>query len=1027
MAFKLDYHKSNKVLHYGCEKPRAYFIPADNEKDAASEIRTASSRLLSLNGEWKFIYNPTPDDIPDFLSPDFDPSAGEDMTVPRSWQTIPGHDTPNYTNVNYPYPVDPPHVPDNNPSALYFREFTVNGGYKDDRQIYINFEGVDSCFYLWINDRFAGYSQVSHMTSEFDVTSLVHTGRNYIKVLVFKWCDGSYLEDQDKYRFSGIFRDVYLLSRDPVHITDLYCRPELNTSYSQGVIAVDLKLNGAAEVSLKLAGPAGNEESTAIATIDGEGSLELLVAHPALWSDEDPKLYTLTVFCGNEVIVLHPGFCHTVIRDKVIYINGKKVKARGVNRHDSHPILGSTTPYDHMLEDLMILKRHNVNMIRTSHYPNDPRLPGLCDRLGIFLCDETDLETHGMQRVGDWDYFVREPEWTEALLDRVERMFERDKNHPSIIFWSLGNESGMGDNQRIMSEYVKSRKPDAIVHCEDVSRRLHRFNKDTGKYESEEEAAFVDVESRMYPSFAESLEYLRNKKFTKPFFLCEYSHAMGNGPGDFKQYWDIIRAHDEFFGGCVWEFLDHSAAIGDDIYNHPKYTYGGDFGDYPNDGNFCVDGLVYPDRRPHTGLLEYKQVIAPFAVDEVSAENGKLSFRVHSRRYYTSLEDLSLFWNIESNGKTVLSGTVDSLKIPAQRSKKYIVDIPAVLTGRCYVTFSVKQRYATEWADAGYEVGFVQEKLETEHRLYNIAEGMRPMCNMEVRDCPNEYIFVTDRASYTLSKKSGLLVSIKGDGKEMLASPVTPTVWRAPTDNDRRIKADWYAAGYNRTQVKCYSCEITSAGSKTASAHVSLSIGAAMLRPVLRIEIDYTFFAEGGVRTNMSVKVREGQPVLPRFGVEFLMPEGSEKLKYFGRGPVESYIDKRHASRQGLFEIKVGDHFEHYVRPQENCAHTDTEWCAVTTLTGHGLLATAEGKTMSFNCSHFTPAQLTETRHDYELVPMKKTCVNIDYRHAGIGSNSCGPSLAPEYRFSETEFKFSFKLVPMNINDTDPFAEADRV
>ncbi|MCQ2427606.1 MAG: DUF4981 domain-containing protein [Clostridia bacterium] len=1027
MGFKLDYHKSNKILHLGCEEPRAYFIPADCEQDAASEIRTASSRLLSLNGEWKFIFNPTPDDIPDFLSPDFNPADAENMTVPRSWQTVPGHDTPNYTNVNYPFPADPPHVPDDNPSALYFREFTVNGAYKDDRKIYINFEGVDSCFYLWINNMFVGYSQVSHMTSEFDVTDFVHTGRNRIKVLVFKWCDGSYLEDQDKYRYSGIFRDVYLLSRDPVHISDIYLKPELNATYSQGVIGVELKLTGSAEVSLKLKGPSGLEESSVSAVIDGKGELELLVASPALWCDEDPKLYTLTVSCGSEFIVLHPGFCHTVIRNKVIYINGKKVKARGVNRHDSHPILGSATPFDHMLEDLLILKRHNVNMIRTSHYPNDPRLPGLCDRLGIFLCDETDLETHGMQRVGDWDFFVREPAWTESLVDRVQRMFERDKNHASIIFWSLGNESGMGDNQRVMSEYIKSRKPSAIVHCEDVSRRLHHFNKETHKYESEEEAAHVDVESRMFPTLEESLEYITNKKFTKPFYLCEYSHAMGNGPGCLKQYWDLIRAHDEFFGGCVWEFLDHSAAIGDDVYNDPHYTYGGDFGDFPNDGNFCVDGLVYPDRRPHTGLLEYKQVIAPFAIDEIAFNDGKLSFRVHSRRYYTSLEDLSLDWKIEINGKAVYSGNIDSLKVPAQKSRKYSVDVPGAISGRCYATFSVKQRFATEWADAGYEVGFAQGKLETERRLYNIAEGMRPMSNISVRDDDSAFVFVTDRCSYTLSKKSGLIVSIIGDGKEMLASPVTPTVWRAPTDNDRRIKNDWYGAGYNRTKVKCYSVEITSAGNKTASAHVSISLGAALLRPVLFAEIDYTFFAEGGVRTQMNVKVREGQPVLPRFGVEFLMPEGSEKLKYFGRGPVESYIDKRHASRQGLFEIKVGDHFEHYVRPQENCAHTDTEWCAVTTLTGHGLLCTAERKTMSFNCSHFTPAQLTETRHDYELVPMKKTCVNLDFRHAGIGSNSCGPSLAPEFRLSETEFKFSFRLLPMNINDVDPFAEADRV
>ena len=1027
MSFSFDLHKSPKTLHLGCEKPRAYFIPADREEDARSERRAASSRFLSLTGDWKFFFAANESGLPDFLSADFDPAAGEDMTVPRSWQTVPGHDVPNYTNVRYPFPVDPPHVPDDNPCALYFRSFTVGSAFREGRRIYMNFEGVDSCFYLWVNNIFIGYSQVSHMTSEFEVTRAVHQGRNTVKVLVFKWSDGSYLEDQDKFRFSGIFRDVYLLSRDQVHIRDIYCKPELNTSFSQGVIGLQLSLTGKAKVDVSLEGPSGLEESSASIEIDGDGEVEVLVAKPSLWSDEQPSLYTLTVRCGDEVICLRTGFRRVVVRDKIIFINGKKVKAKGVNRHDSHPYLGSATPLDHMIEDLYILKRHNVNMIRTSHYPNDPRLPGLCDRLGFYLCDETDLETHGMQTVGDWDYFVREPEWTESLVDRAARMFERDKNHPSVIFWSLGNESGMGDNQRMMAEYIKSRMPGALVHCEDISRRLHARDSKTGLPRSTEECDFIDVESRMYPPVSEILDYIANKKFTKPFFLCEYCHAMGNGPGDLAAYWEAIRSHDEFFGGCVWEFLDHSVATGDDIYADPHFIYGGDFGDRPNDGNFCVDGLVYPDRRPHTGMLEYKQILAPFAIEGVSLSDGKLSFRVRSRRYFTSLSDLSLCWTVEKDGKPICGGTVDSLAVPAGRSKLYTAKAPVKAEGRCYVNFSVRQRFATEWADAGYEVGSAQAFAGTQRRLYNVAEGMREQAPLFTATKPDSFVFTASDTEYVLSRKSGLLVSVRHSGREMLASPVTPTVWRAPTDNDRRIKADWRNAGYEETSVKCYGCELTSAGAKTASVRAEISLGTAYLRPILRAEIDYTFFAEGGVRAVMKVKVRDGQPPLPRFGVEFLMPAGSEKLRYFGRGPVESYIDKRLASRKGLFETAVGDHFEHYVRPQENCAHADTEWCAVTDLSGQGLLCTAEGKSFSFNCSHFTPAQLTRTAHDYELIPMKETCVNLDYRHAGIGSNSCGPALSPEYRLSETEFSFSFRLIPMNINDTDPFAESDRV
>ncbi|MBO7376181.1 MAG: glycoside hydrolase family 2, partial [Clostridia bacterium] len=645
-------------------------------------------RFISLCGEWKFRFYETPDLIGDFLDPGFSDADFDRITVPRRWQTLPGYDSPNYTNVTYPFPVDPPHVPSNNPSGLYSREFFLPERFIKGRRIYINFEGVDSCFYLYVNDRYAGYSQVSHSTSEFELTGIVHKGINRIRVLVFKWCDGSYLEDQDKFRFSGIFREVYLLSRDECHVCDVHARALVSSNFRSGELVCSLALTGSAEVSLELRSPDGLAVGSSSAVIDREGEIGILVASPELWSDETPSLYTLILRTGDETIVLHPGFRRFEIKGRVIYVNGKKVKGRGVNRHDSHPILGSATPLDHMIEDLYILKRHNVNMIRTSHYPNDPRLPELCDRLGFYLCDETDLETHGMQKIGDWDYFVREPEWTESLVDRVSRMFERDKNHPCVIFWSLGNESGMGDNQRIMSEYVKSREPDAIIHCEDISRRTHT-KRGEEPYTNTDECPYIDVESRMYPSVAEIMKYIGNRKYTKPFFLCEYSHAMGNGPGDLKEYWDCIRAHDEFFGGCVWEFLDHSVASGDDVYGNPHYLYGGDWGDWPNDINFCVDGLVYPDRRPHYGLLEYKEVIAPFEISDVAPDGS--SFRIGNRNFFVPLDDYALFWNIEADGRVISSGTVPSLRVAPGRSRKYETGASVVLSGSdCHINFSVK-------------------------------------------------------------------------------------------------------------------------------------------------------------------------------------------------------------------------------------------------------------------------------------------------------------------------------------------------
>ena len=696
MSFDYDFHKSQKILHVGCEKPRAYYIPFDSDAGAASagDRRAESGRFLSLCGDWDFIYYPTPAEIGDFTAEGFDASAEfEKMTVPASWQSFTdrGYDTPNYTNVNYPFPVDPPHVPDANPSALYRREVYISAEKLEGREVYLNFEGVDSCFYLWVNDSFVGYSQVSHMTSEFNVTDKLRAGKNTVKVLVFKWCDGSYLEDQDKFRFSGIFREVYLLFRDVRHIVDIYALPELNASYSQGVLGVDLTLagGGESEIAYRLLSPDGKEESGGSIVLGDAGHFEMLVSKPALWSDETPALYTLCISCGGEHIRIPVGFKDVRVKDKVIYINGKKVKAKGVNRHDSHPLLGSATPYDHMLR----FKRYNLNTIRTSHYPNDPRFPGMCDRMGIYLCDETDFEAHGMSRVHDWDYFVREPEWTESLLDRVTRMFERDKNHASVIMWSLGNESGMGDNQRVMADYLHCRMPGCLVHCEDVSRRLHAWGAPDETKNTE--CPWVDVESRMYPSVEESREYIDNKKYTKPFFLCEYSHAMGNGPGCLSQYWELIYSRDAFFGGCVWEFLDHSVAIGSDVYADPHYTYGGDHGENKHDSNFCTDGLFFPDRTPHAGAYQMKNAYRP--VRATAVDENRYLFQSMLR--FATLQ-IQVRWELLSDGISVVSGQADLTLNPLEM-RELTFDFELTQRSSCHNVLLV--RYLRGEEELGFE------------------------------------------------------------------------------------------------------------------------------------------------------------------------------------------------------------------------------------------------------------------------------------------------------------------------------------
>ena len=1030
---RANYHQDPSTLHVGCEAPRAYFIPYQNEKTAMAGNRNASHRFVTLCGDWDFTFYKSLRDLPDFTAEGF-ASDSQKINVPRSWQTMlgRGYDTPNYVNVAYPIPVDPPFVPDNNPCGLYSRSVKLHPAMLDGKTVYLNFEGVDSCFYLFINGQFVGYSQVSHMTSEFEVSKYLRTGENLIQVLVLKWCDGTYLEDQDKYRWSGIFREVFLLLRDPVHIVDIHARPAVNETYTRGFCPTEITVNGEALVEYKLLRPNGMQIESGSLFIKGKGTIDFLVDAPELWCDEEPNLYTLLITCGGETIPVKVGFRTVEIKDGVLYFNGEKIKLKGVNRHDSHPILGSATPVDHMIRDLMIMKRHNINCVRTSHYPNDPRFTALCDEYGFYVIDETDIETHGMAIVGNWDEFTDSDAWTAAYLDRVERMFERDKNHPCVLMWSLGNESGVGKNQRKMSEYLHARDPKCLVHCEDASRRSAGRLWGDMKDKTDEEIGdaleydFIDVESRMYPSPDEIRStYFDRRVYTKPLFLCEYSHAMGNGPGCLKEYWDMIYAEDRFMGGCVWEFIDHSAAIGEDRIADPHFTYGGDFGDHPHDGNFCVDGLVYPDRRPHTGLMEYKQVIKPFRVESFDPATGKVVIK--NLRYFTDLSDLDFVWTVERNGETVASGRA-LLPVEPQETAELVIPAEAWDTdGDRYVTITACQNTATPWGEVGFEVGFHQMAIPAERPAPTpMAETMSPYATITYTAAADTITVETNTAAYTVDRYHGLITSMVENGHELLASAIKPTVWRAPTDNDRNIRHHWQGRGFRDAAVKCYECAVTASDDTSVTVTAKLSMSSAVQRPFLWLDAAYTFHAEGGVTLSYHAKVADNAPFLPRFGVEFLMPEENESLRYFGRGPVESYRDKRHASRQGLFETTVTDHFEHYVRPQENCAHADTRWMMVSSVAGQGLLAVTTGKDFSFNCAHFTPAQLTDTAHDYELVPMKETCVNLDMIQSGIGSNSCGPGLYPHWQLSEKEFDFSVRLMPVFAHAVDPFEETER-
>lgn len=1004
-----DFHKSLDMLHYNCEKPRAYFVPFPDKKSAESEKREDSAYFKTLCGTWDFKWYPSVYSVEGTNVPVF-PSEGYDkLDVPMNWQVAlgRGYDVPNYTNVNYPYPVDPPHVPDENPCGLYRRDFTVTEKQIADKDVFINFEGVDSCFYLYVNDKFVAYSQVSHMTSEINVTRYVKAGKNTVKVLVFKWCDGSYLEDQDMWRMSGIFREVYLLFRDKNRIVDIFARPTLSDDFKDGKLKVELTLNGKTEVKLTLVSPCGKK---AIEKISSGETVELDVKNAILWNDEAPALYNLYLESGNECIRLPIGFKRVEIINRVIYINGKKVKAKGVNRHDSHPLLGHATTYEHMVEDLMIMKRHNVNTIRTSHYPNDPRFYELCDKYGFYVVDETDIETHGFARIGKWDMLTDNPEWTESYLDRAERMLERDKNHVCIFMWSVGNESAGGLNHRLMSEFFKKRDGSRLVHAEDESR-FERMMEDeiargkTPAHQPEHYAGYTDVDSRMYPTVQEIKAQYLDKERKNPLFLCEYCHAMGNGPGDLRAYWELIYKNDCFFGGCIWEFTDHSVAI-----KQPDgsfhFTYGGDFGDTPNDLNFCVDGLVYPDRRVHTGLLEAKQVYAQAYAEAIDLAAGE--FKIHSLRNFTALDDVDLMWSVEQDGKTVQNGVITAIGTAPREATSLIIPYDLTeLCGNVYVNISFIYNVATDWYDVGSEICFNQYLLPVK-KVKKTAPADTYDVILEQNDL--EITVTAGETAYTFSKVNGLLAQITDNGRNMLSAPVYPNIWRAPTDNDRRIKATWVDEGFDRVAVKCYGTQAKKNGNKVKVIS-DISLGARLKAPVLKAKITYTVDGSGALTVETDVDVREKLVFLPKFGYDFTLTPNMENYSYFGYGPMESYSDKRLAARMGLFNGKVSDNIEHYVYPQENSSHYNTLAATVKSIAGHGLAFDGEDS-FEFRASHYSTKQLTDAMHDYELKPSEETFVSIDYKQSGIGSNSCGPELAEEYRLSEKKFSFVFTVKP---------------
>ncbi|MEA4824671.1 MAG: glycoside hydrolase family 2 TIM barrel-domain containing protein [Clostridiaceae bacterium] len=991
------YIENPQVTRYGLEDNRAYYIPFSSAADAKALAREASPRFTSLNGDWAFAYYPSAHTLPDFTSLKFDLSTLGTLPVPSVWQTH-GFDYQQYTNVNYPIPYDPPYVPAKNPCGLYVRDVEVSP--VAGRKYYLVFEGVDSCAYVYINGTLVSYSEVSHSTAEIDITAHLLQGANRFCILVFKWCFGTYLEDQDKFRQSGIFRDLYILERPEEHLRDFFVHTALNADYSAATVTLDADFTGAPGGTAQLLSP----DNTLVAegVIDG---FNCTVPAPALWNAESPALYTLLLSYNGEVIVKSIGIRDIRIRDGVFYVNGSAIKLRGVNRHDSDPYVGFAVDLAHMERDLALMKQHNVNAIRTSHYPSAPRFLELCDKAGFYVIGETDIESHGTVMMGEefnYNTIAESPMFETAILDRIERNIERDKNSPSIILWSMGNESGFGRNFQLAGRWIKRRDPSRPVHYERAKPYLSLMNDNWEVPPHAPEYDMIDVFSAMYSSLELCERNVSDPRYDRPFVLCEFSHAMGNGPGDLEDYYKIFYKYPRFMGGFVWEWCDHAVYQGVAVNGKVKFGYGGDSGEYPHDGNFCMDGLVYPDRRPHTGLYELKNVARPLRITHI----GGSEYELYNTLDFTRAADYArVTWTLECNGETVKTG---ELHVDAEAHERVRFTLPLELpeNGTVTVRFHQFRLRTSAYVKAGDALGFDEVILRrVREPIPETKDGTLSF------DDSSMAITVTGADfAYTFDKLSGCPSALVVSDRERMTRPAAFTIWRTPTDNERTLKLKWMDAGYNRALVRVYSME-AKAENGAVVITASASVAAVARQPVVRFSFTWTVYADGVLFLRCDAKKNPHMPALPRFGVRFFFPEKAENVEYFGYGPYESYIDKRRASYLGKFTAKVRELHEDYVRPQENGSHYDCDYVKLTGPCTHGFrFSSPDG--FCFNASPYMAEELTAAAHNYELRGSGETVFCADAGMAGIGSNSCGPVLRPEYAF-DRDFIFTLTIQPV--------------
>lgn len=1073
----LKYHENPEVLHVGTLENHCYFIPfAKNENPF--EERENSSEFELLNGEWGFRYFSSIIDLEDnflFIQ------AENKIKVPSNWQLqgfTSDNDKIQYTNVVYPIQYNPPFVPDDIPVGIYSKSY--NYLKKSDVRKILCFEGVDCCFYLFVNEKFAGYSEVSHHTSEFDITDYLVEGENHLTVAVLKWGFGTYLEDQDKIRLSGIFRDVYVLSRPKECIENYRIKTILNDSNSRAKISILIE---GSDCDISLFAPDGTFIEKKYAKQKKEIIFE--IENPLLWSAENPVLYKATFENKDEIIGEEIGIRKICVKNGVILINDKPVKFRGVNRHDSYPDTGYAADVEKLKKDLQLMKQHNINGIRTSHYPNAPIFYKLCDKYGFYVIDEADLEMHGSVDVNNnfkWDWSdysgialaAGNKIFEKAVLDREKLLVIRDVNRPCVVFWSMGNESGLGENFIKAAEWIKSFDETRLLHYESVHRQ------------DETSDSIFDVVSRMYPSVDFHDWFLADKDEKRPFLLCEYCHAMGNGPGDLEDYHKVFNSSDRFAGGFIWEWCDHSVSLGKDENGKEKYGYGGDWGERHNDGNFCCDGLVYPDRTPHTGLKEVKQVYRPIRIfrTEKSLEGV---FDFWNLLTFTDAADfLDCTYEISVDGDVVFENKSVELKklLPLSHTKIIISDFPDLseyLNDEIYIKFNFKTKNQQIWCDKNFDVCFNQIKLtkftddeaeiltegnwasdvikvsnnlpgirDENGKQKNSREEIEKMISFYKKEIPTEnqntskqefskirngnLVIQAGKIKFSFNLRTGYFDSIKNDDVDFLCRPLKFNFMRAPTDNDS-MRGDWFRAHLHDYDTKVFGIRIEienkgeenifvsgtetnmfapldSEKKQSIKITVKEAFGWNMYAPFLYGNVIYTINYLGEFSVNFDLTSTNKLTFLPRIGIRLFVDKKFDNVEYLGFGPTESYIDKHQACYVGKFNEKICNLYEPYIRPQENSSHYHCNYVKILNKAKNSYFVCKgeDDKKISFNASEYSQEELFTKKHNFELEKEKYNIICFDVKMAGVGSNSCGPMLAEKYRISLPKVKGALNL-----------------